>query len=78
MYKKNKSKNCRNTEANNTQDISNINYYKINNTISSTIKIKNDFEEEEFEIILNNVKNEENKVLQILLDLDKEEQKIYS
>ena len=85
IYKK-KTKKCRNTETNNTQDISNINYYKINNTTSSKIKTKNDFEEDDFESILNSVKNEENKdfieeyknsILQVLLDLDKEEQKIF-
>ena len=85
IYKK-KSKNRRNTETNNTQDISNANYYKINNTTSSKIKTKNDFEEDDFENILNIIKNEENKdfieeyknsILQVLLDLDKEEQKIF-
>ena len=85
IYKK-KSKNRRNTETNNTQDISNANYYKINNTTSSKIKTKNDFEEDDYENILNIIKNEENKdfieeyknsILQVLLDLDKEEQKIF-
>ena len=91
IYKK-KSKNCKNTETNNTQDISNINYYKINNTSSSKIKTKNDFEEDnispiyDFEGILNSIKNEENKdfideyknsIIQVLIDLNKEEQKLF-
>ena len=45
IYKK-KTKNCGNSDTNNTQDISNINYYKINNTTSSKVKNKNDFEED--------------------------------
>ena len=91
IYKK-KSKNRRNTETNKTQDISNNNYYKINNTTSSKTKTKNDFEEDntnpiyDFEGILNSIKNEENKdfideyknnIIQVLIDLNKEDLKLF-
>ena len=91
IYKK-KSKNRRNTETNKTQDISNNNYYKINNTTSSKTKTKIDFEEDntnpiyDFEGILNSIKNEENKdfideyknnIVQVLIDLNKEDLKLF-
>lgn len=86
-----KSKATKNTENNNTQDITNINS-KSNNTYSSRVKTKNDMEEEkisvinDFETLLNNIKNDENKefiefykngILQVLNELDKEEKEIF-
>ena len=90
-----KSRGLKNTESNVTQDLSNINYnYKFNNSLSSRIKTKYDLEEEnvdvggmdEYESLLNSVKNEENKdfidnykknIIKILNELDKEDKKIF-
>ena len=90
-----KSRGWKNTESNVTQDLSNNNYnYKFNNSLSSRIKSKYDLEEEnvdvggmnEYENLLNSVKNEENKdfidnykknIIKVLKELDKEDKKIF-
>ena len=85
-----KSRITKNIETNNTRDIS-TNNCLFNNTSSSNIKTKNFLEEEntimpDYDTLLNNIKNIENeefinsyknKIIQLLKDLDKDEQKLF-
>ena len=87
-----KSRVCTNIETCITQEVNNVNNYKLVNIVSPRVKTKNDLEEEksvlydDIEKIMNNIKTKENKdfidsykniIIQVLSEMDKTDQKLF-
>ena len=87
-----KSRVCTNIETCITQEVNNVNNYKLVNIVSPRVKTKNDLEEEksvlydDIEKIINNIKTKENKdfidsyknsIIQVLSEMDKNDQKLF-